>query len=68
MRNIHFSLPDMTEAETSMVAEVLDSGWITTRPKTREFKLLISMYCNTSKSMCLNSATACMEYGAAHHR
>lgn len=44
-----------------MVAEVLDSGWITTGPKTKEFEHLISMCCNTQKSVCLNSATACME-------
>ena len=32
MRNIPFSPPDMSEAEASMVAEVLGSGWITTGP------------------------------------
>lgn len=44
-----------------MVVEVLSSGWITTGPKTKEFENLISMCCNTQKSVCLNSATACME-------
>ena len=34
MQNIPFSPPDMTEAEASMVSEVLGSGWITTGPKT----------------------------------
>ena len=38
MRNIPFSPPDMTEAEASMVSEVLGSGWITTGPKTKEFE------------------------------
>lgn len=61
MRKISFSPPDMTGAEAAMVAEVLDSGWITTGPKTKEFEHLISMCCNTQKSVCLNSATACME-------
>lgn len=61
MRNIPFSPPDMTEAEASMVSEVLDSGWITTGPKTKEFEHLISMCCDTSRAVCLNSATACME-------
>lgn len=61
MRKIPFSPPDMTGAEAAMVAEVLDSGWITTGPKTKEFEHLISMCCNTQKSVCLNSATACME-------
>ena len=61
MRKIPFSPPDMTEAEAAMVVEVLSSGWITTGPKTKEFENLISMCCNTQKSVCLNSATACME-------
>lgn len=61
MRKISFSPPDMTEAEAAMVVEVLSSGWITTGPKTKEFENLISMCCNTQKSVCLNSATACME-------
>ena len=43
MRNIPFSPPDMSEAEASMVAEVLGSGWITTGPKTKEFEHLIAM-------------------------
>ena len=43
------------------VAEALRSGWITTGPKTKEFERLIADYCGTSKAVCLNSATACME-------
>ena len=30
-------------------------------PRTKEFEKLISMCCQTEKSVCLNSATACME-------
>lgn len=44
-----------------MVTDVMDSGWITTGPRTKEFENLISMCCNTPKTVCLNSATACME-------
>ena len=62
MRNIPFSPPDMSEAEASMVAEVLGSGWITTGPKTKEFEHLIAMCCGTQRAVCLNSATAC-RYG-----
>lgn len=61
MRNIPFSPPDMSGAEVAMVTDVLDSGWITTGPRTKEFENLISMCCNTPKTVCLNSATACME-------
>ena len=51
----------MTEAEIAEVCEALRSGWITTGPRTKEFEHLIAMCCNTSKAVCLNSATACME-------
>ena len=61
MTKIPFSPPDMTEAEIAEVAEALRSGWITTGPRTKEFENLISMCCQTEKSVCLNSATACME-------
>ena len=61
LRNIPFSPPDMSEAEVQEVAEALRSGWITTGPKTKEFERLIAEYCGTSKAVCLNSATACME-------
>ena len=61
MKHISFSPPDMTEAEIAEVAEALRSGWITTGPRTKEFENLISMCCQTEKSVCLNSATACME-------
>lgn len=70
-RNIPFSPPDMSEAEIVEVAEALRSGWITTGPKTKEFEHLISMCCQTARydseghplptTVCLNSATACME-------
>ena len=61
LRNISFSPPDMSEAEVLEVAEALRSGWITTGPKTKEFERQIAQYCGTQKSVCLNSATACME-------
>lgn len=61
MKKIPFSPPDMTSAEADEVREALLSGWITTGPRTKEFENLISMCCQTKKSVCLNSATACME-------
>ena len=61
LHNIPFSPPDMSEAEINEVAEALRSGWITTGPKTKEFERLISKFCGTQTSVCLNSATACME-------
>ncbi|MGX7264979.1 DegT/DnrJ/EryC1/StrS family aminotransferase [Enterococcus crotali] len=61
MRNIPFSPPDITDREIKSVVEVLKSGWITTGPKTKEFEKKISEYCGTEKTICMNSATACME-------
>lgn len=59
--NIPFSPPDMGEDEINEVIDTLKSGWITTGPKVKEFEKQIADYCHTSKAVCLNSATACME-------
>ncbi len=61
LHNIPFSPPDMSEGEVFEVGEALRSGWITTGPRTKEFERLIAMCCQTEKTVCLNSATACME-------
>lgn len=61
LRNIPFSPPDITDLEIDEVVNTLKSGWITTGPKTKLFEEKIADYCNTSKAVCLNSATACME-------
>ncbi len=60
-RNILFSPPDITQAEIDEVVDTLKSGWITTGPKTKKFEDELSQYCGTSKTVCLNSATAAME-------
>ncbi len=61
LRNIPFSPPDMTEAETKEVHEAILSGWITTGPRTKKLENEISEYVHTDKTVCLNSATAAME-------
>ena len=61
MKKIPFSPPDITGSEIDLVSETLRSGWITTGPKTKEFERKIADNCHTDKSVCLNSATACME-------
>ncbi|WP_286680892.1 DegT/DnrJ/EryC1/StrS aminotransferase family protein [Tepidanaerobacter sp. EBM-49] len=58
---IQFSPPDITNAEIDEVIDTLKSGWITTGPKTKSFENKIAEYTNTSKAVCLNSATAAME-------
>ncbi|OMF90354.1 DegT/DnrJ/EryC1/StrS family aminotransferase [Paenibacillus sp. FSL R7-0337] len=59
--NIQFSPPDITDVEINEVVDTLKSGWLTTGPKTKKFENLISMYTNTDKTVCLNSATAALE-------
>ncbi len=59
--NVSFSPPDIGELEIQEVAQALRSGWITTGPRTKELEKQIASYCRTSRSVCLNSATAAME-------
>ena len=61
LRNISFSPPHLTEEEAKEVREAILSGWITTGPRTKKLEQQISEYVHTDKSVCLNSATACME-------
>lgn len=61
MLKVPFSPPDIAREEISKVTEALNSGWITTGPMTKEFEKKIADYVHTSKAVCLNSATACME-------
>ena len=56
-----FSPPDIGEKEIEEVIDALRSGWITTGPKTKKFEEKITAYCNTDKTVCLNSATAALE-------
>lgn len=59
--NIPFSPPDVGQEEINEVIDTLNSGWITTGPKTKEFEKKIASMCNTEKAVCLNSATAALE-------
>jgi len=61
MDRIIFSPPDISEAEINEVVDTLKSGWLTTGPKTKLLEKRIAEYCHTSRAVCLNSATACME-------
>lgn len=59
--NIPFSPPDITQDDIDAVVEVLRSGWITTGPKTKEFERQLSLFYDTNKTVCLNSASAALE-------
>lgn len=55
---IGFSPPDISKEDIKLVVEALESGWITTGPKTKLLEKKLSEYYKTNKSVCLNSATA----------
>ncbi len=59
--NVLFSPPDISGQEIEGVGAALESGWITTGPKTKELEHLIAEYVGVNKCVCLNSQTACAE-------
>ena len=50
--NVPFSPPDISEEEIKGVVDTLQSGWITTGPKTKEFEKRIAAYCGTDGAVC----------------
>jgi Predicted pyridoxal phosphate-dependent enzyme apparently involved in regulation of cell wall biogenesis len=58
---ISFSPPDITQEEMDEVMDTLQSGWITTGPKTKLFEDKLAQYIGTEKVVCMSSATASME-------
>ena len=62
-RNISFSPPDITQAEIDEVVDALQSGWITTGPKTKQLERDLAAYIGTDRVACLGSATAALECG-----
>lgn len=75
-KTIQFSPPDITDAEIQEVARTLESGWITTGPRTKLLERRLAAYMETGKTdvdtesdierwsnrvVCLNSATAAEE-------
>jgi dTDP-4-amino-4,6-dideoxygalactose transaminase len=53
-----FARPSITDREKQAVMDVLDSGWLTTGPLTREFEAQFAAKVGTSHAIALNSATA----------
>lgn len=60
-RRISFSPPDITQAEIDEVVEALQSGWITTGPKTKEFERQLAAFSGAQRAAAFNSATAALE-------
>lgn len=55
-----FALPDIDESELLEIADVLNSGWITTGPKTRKFEQLFAAAVGSKHAIAVNSCTAAM--------
>jgi dTDP-4-amino-4,6-dideoxygalactose transaminase len=58
---IPFSPPRIDEKTIAEVTSALQSGWITTGPRTKEFEKRIAQYVGVEKAVCLNSASAGLE-------
>ena len=61
MMKIPFSPPDITDAEIDEVVDTLQSGWITTGPKTKKFENMITKFCMSDRTVCLDSCTSALE-------
>ena len=55
-----FARPSITAAEKEAVLEVLDSGWITTGPRSRSFESRFAEKVGVGHAVALNSATAAL--------
>jgi dTDP-4-amino-4,6-dideoxygalactose transaminase len=55
-----FARPSITDAEKQAVLDVLDSGWLTTGPRTREFEARFGELVGSRHAIALNSATAAL--------
>ena len=55
-----FARPSIGPAEKAAVLEVLDSGWLTTGPRTKAFELAFAAFAGTRHAIALNSATAAL--------
>jgi dTDP-4-amino-4,6-dideoxygalactose transaminase len=55
-----FALPETGQEELDLLREVIDSGWITTGPKTKQFERDFAATVGARYAVALNSATAAM--------
>ncbi len=58
---IPFSPPRIDQKIIDEVTKVLQSGWITTGTRTKQFEKELTAYCGNKSTLCLNSATAGLE-------
>src|SRR5258707_13879520 len=58
---IPFSPPHIDQKIIDEVTKALQSGWITTGPRTKLFEKELTKDCGNKSTLCLNSATAGLE-------
>jgi dTDP-4-amino-4,6-dideoxygalactose transaminase len=58
---IPFSPPRMDQAIIDEVVDTLQSGWITTGPKTKKLELMLTEFAGHRKSLCVSSGSAGLE-------
>jgi len=55
-----FARPSITEREKEAVLAVLDSGWLTTGPRVKEFEEAFAAFVGLPNAVAVNSATAAL--------
>ena len=55
-----FAQPDIDDTEFNQVREALESGWVTTGPKTRQFEAEFAAAVGAKHAIAVNSCTAAM--------
>ena len=60
LKYLPFALPDIDETELREVKEVLESAWITTGPKTKQFESAFANAVNVKHAIAVNSCTAAL--------
>ncbi|HTO93667.1 MAG TPA: DegT/DnrJ/EryC1/StrS family aminotransferase, partial [Bacteroidota bacterium] len=55
-----FALPDLDGTELAEIREALDSGWVTTGPKTKQFESAFGAAVGAKHAVAVNSCTAAM--------
>ena len=55
-----FARPDIDGSELAEIQEALQSGWITTGPKTKQFEAAFADYVGARNAIAVNSCTAAM--------
>lgn len=59
-RFVPFAVPSMSTREVEAVSAVLESGWLTTGPRVREFEAAVAAYTGARYAVALNSCTAAL--------